>query len=560
MYIEGNSKRRKIMNISNEKFGLLYEKYYKEVYYVALKLVGDVQSAQDITQDAFLKAYSHISTLDNIDNFLPYVKKIARNEGINFLRRKNLIKFESAVDENLEDIQAPQKSPEDQTMDKDVQDILLKLINSLPTEQRITLVLFYYEDMSVKEIAKLCNCSEKTIYSRLSYAKKNLRMEVEKIEDSGVKLRCIAALPFIYLVFMLNAKDTFATTKIPQNKNFYSIEKGACIMKTKLLKIITGSIFAVCAIIITIIIAINSNKKTVRNNSPINNTTNASTTVENMNQPEYDYDSKIIFKYDDKGNIIQRLVVVENKSDYDLFIDIESDFTEKSSLQVPANDTTATLANYKNIIAQSDNIKIGVKSAYTPNENKFKILNSNCFQDIVTETKNKKYGVIEKKVINTEEICSGSGTIYVVLYDEKNNVVAIDTKNYYDLGMINGVTLYRVFNMKNCDHYEIYNQYFTKKANSAKYTESVDAEVISFEQNDLYINAPIKLKNELSGPVEVCYEIAYYDEDDNIVNAYSDSYNFDKAGETIIKEKRPPFAEKISKIEIYRVFGIKRDE
>ena len=197
--------------MKKEEFENLYNMHYKEIYFVALKIVGDEHNAKDITQEAFLKAFTNKDKIENEEGFVPYVRMIAHNCAISYLRHCQVIKFESVDEEGVYEIKDDKKGPEDETIDKDVQQILMSLIEELPTEQKIVLFLYYYEEMSVKEIAGICGCSEKTIYSRLSYAKKNLRNEVEKIEDKGVRLRSIAVLPFLYAVFAMEAKEVFAS-------------------------------------------------------------------------------------------------------------------------------------------------------------------------------------------------------------------------------------------------------------------------------------------------------------------------------------------------------------
>ena len=72
--------------------------------------------------------------------------------------------------------------------------------------------MFYYEDMSVKEIASAYGIFENTVRSRLNYAKKFITFEIKKLEDKGVKLRSTAALPFLYLIFAQEEK-AFAASK-----------------------------------------------------------------------------------------------------------------------------------------------------------------------------------------------------------------------------------------------------------------------------------------------------------------------------------------------------------
>lgn len=277
--------------MKKNEFTNLFEKYYKDVYYVVLKLVGNEENASDITQEAFSKAFEKIDTLKDENKFKSWVISIANNLSLNFLKRGNIIRFVSINEDDVEiEVEDTQKGPEEQTVDKDVQDILSGLIDKLPEEQKIVLFLYYYEEMSVKEIAGICGCSEKTIYSRLSYAKKNLRNEVEKIEDKGVRLRSIAALPFIYVVFAMEAKEVFAS-QIDISNDFIeeiSIEgvsdgKSATAVAKKskglLYGVMAGASTIVIAVVVIVAIALSSGKND-------DNTTKKSKNKESVSQQE----------------------------------------------------------------------------------------------------------------------------------------------------------------------------------------------------------------------------------------------------------------------------------
>lgn len=188
----------------NEDFQSFYEKYYNEVRYVTYRLTHDEVVAEDLTQDVFVKAYESFERLEENSNLRNWVLTIANNTACNYLRRKNLIKFISLEEDiSFADkfVESEERGPEQMEIDAETRQILLNLIDGLPREQRVCVFLYYYEELSVKEIAKICECSEKTIYSRLSYSRKKLKEEIDKLENNGIKLRCTAALPFIPALF-----------------------------------------------------------------------------------------------------------------------------------------------------------------------------------------------------------------------------------------------------------------------------------------------------------------------------------------------------------------------
>lgn len=197
-------------NKDNVAMETLYREYYKEVLYVCRRYNMNSQDAEDITQDAFVSAFSSLSSLDNAEKFGAWISRIAANKCLNLLKRNNILTMESIDDgENIIELPSKDKNTEDVVIDREVQNIITNMIQELPIEQRVTLFMYYYQDMSIKEIANSFNCSENTIKSRLNYAKKHMRIAAEKLENQGVKLRTIAVLPFLYAFFHME-KDAFA--------------------------------------------------------------------------------------------------------------------------------------------------------------------------------------------------------------------------------------------------------------------------------------------------------------------------------------------------------------
>lgn len=212
-------------------FEQLYTEHYKSVYYTCYKYLQNEEDAKDMAQNVFIKAFNKIHTLKDTNTFKSWVNRIAANECINELKKTNRLKLEELTATNadgesfeyLED--ETQKSPEELMVEDDVRDILLDIINKLPQDQRIAVHLYYYQDMTVKEISQVFNCSEQTTRNRLGYARKNIKKEIDKLEDKGVQLRSIALLPFLYLLFQ--AEESYAQVAIPEYASLSFAQSGA---------------------------------------------------------------------------------------------------------------------------------------------------------------------------------------------------------------------------------------------------------------------------------------------------------------------------------------------
>lgn len=188
----------------------LYNRYYTDIIFVCRKYNLSDADADDIAQDTFIKAFTELNTLNDPAKFPSWLMRIASNKCLNLIKHNNVINFSSTDDEDAPlEIPDKQKSADDIIIDKEVREIIAKMIEGLPIEQRVTIFMYYYQDYSVKEIAEAYGCSENTVKSRLNYARKAMREDAEKLENQGVKLRTVAILPFLYIFFAAE-RDVFA--------------------------------------------------------------------------------------------------------------------------------------------------------------------------------------------------------------------------------------------------------------------------------------------------------------------------------------------------------------
>lgn len=193
-----------------DAFGWLYEETYNRNYYIVIKMVKQEQDAMDILQDAYVKVFRslHSFRYNGSQSFASWTSKIASNTALDFLRKKNPVLFSQMQTEDGEELPVPE--PEDESVEnqpelaldrKETAQIVQELLECLSEEQRICVILKYVREMKVSEIAAECGCSENTVKSRLSYAKKRLLGERETLEKKGVRLYNVA--PFTLLTMLL---------------------------------------------------------------------------------------------------------------------------------------------------------------------------------------------------------------------------------------------------------------------------------------------------------------------------------------------------------------------
>ena len=136
----------------NQAMETLYKTYYKDVLYVCKKLSLNDADANDIAQDTFIDAFAKLNTLNDKKKFKQWICKVANNKALNLLKHNNVLKIDNIDDDNsFTEIPDKEKAAEQQVIDNEVADILKNIIEKLPLEQKITVFMFYYEDMSVKD-------------------------------------------------------------------------------------------------------------------------------------------------------------------------------------------------------------------------------------------------------------------------------------------------------------------------------------------------------------------------------------------------------------------------
>lgn len=183
-------------------FGALYEETGRTVFFSCLKLLGDLQLAEDITQETYLTALQKLGTLAQPENFLAWVNRI----GINLCKMH--FRNNSAPEDNSEEIieEIPDEGliPEEYVSNDAKRKIIMDIIDTVLTEeQRQSVILYYFDMLTVPEIAEVMNCTTGTVTSRLSAARKKIKEAVLIYEENNND-RLHAVVPVFILSKLLN--------------------------------------------------------------------------------------------------------------------------------------------------------------------------------------------------------------------------------------------------------------------------------------------------------------------------------------------------------------------
>lgn len=156
-------------------FGDLVRLHQRRLYWSSLRILGEPDEAEDVVQEAFVRAYAHLPDYDPALRFYPWMFRIARNLCLNRLRRRKLWGFVSlSGDPSVPELRA-RDDPEGAVRDGELAHALAVCLASLPRGQRECFRLRHEEDFSYAEISHTLRIPVGTVMSRLSRARETMR-------------------------------------------------------------------------------------------------------------------------------------------------------------------------------------------------------------------------------------------------------------------------------------------------------------------------------------------------------------------------------------------------
>ncbi len=202
-------------------FRELYNQTYRDKYYIALKYMKNETEAEDVIQEAYVKIWQNLPGLTNPEYFSTWSGRIVANTAISALRKKQPVLFSDLETEDCDGSEllyevadeSIANQPELSFTQNEEQQLVREIIDSLSDEQRMCILMFHIENLSIKEIAETIGCSENTVKSRLNYGRKNIKDKVEELQKKGYDFKGISALA---LLLMLIGKEALSLgVKVP---------------------------------------------------------------------------------------------------------------------------------------------------------------------------------------------------------------------------------------------------------------------------------------------------------------------------------------------------------
>ncbi|MFZ5862453.1 MAG: sigma-70 family RNA polymerase sigma factor [Nitrospirota bacterium] len=164
-------------------FGELVIRYRTRMYQVAYGMVNHHETAMDLAQEGFLRAYQHLAAFRGEAKFSTWLRRIVTNVCLDYVRRAEHRTATASYDETRAEDDDPDgvslagalDPPDARVTRRELGLAILEAMRALTPEQRAAIVLREVEEMSYEEIAKTMDCAVGTVMSRLHYARKRLQ-------------------------------------------------------------------------------------------------------------------------------------------------------------------------------------------------------------------------------------------------------------------------------------------------------------------------------------------------------------------------------------------------
>lgn len=176
---------------NREIFEKIYNATNNQLFNVIRSFTKDEELSYDLMQETYITFYTKAESINNPASTQKWLIIVAINKAKRYLQTKNK---DIIVAEEHEDIFENQEECDEELLPQEVfdnkekQKIIKDIIDNLPLEQKTAVYLYYFNEMSLSEVAEEMGCSKGTVKSRLNYARKKIKVEVDSWGKKGTKL------------------------------------------------------------------------------------------------------------------------------------------------------------------------------------------------------------------------------------------------------------------------------------------------------------------------------------------------------------------------------------
>ncbi len=350
-------------NGNKKAFDKLYKLTSNDVWFTCVSLLKDEENAKDIMQETYITAFLKLDTLKDEEKFCGWLTTIATNKSKNKLKGK----VEYQIDDEVLIAKTETDElmlPEEYINKAEKRKVLLQIIeDTLSFNQYQVVLMFYFNELSIAEIAQALEISEGTVKSRLNSSRAKMKTAIEDYENkSGDKLHGVVVVPFFTTIFKEEAKSLAVpniTIKLPNGQTLAtSATKGfatgakstvssivkataTATVKTKVIAVVCGAtiLAGTSAVGISILAGCNAEKEPTEP-SVISSTVQTSTVSSEVSKAIEDNGLKI----DKDGNITdkngKKVEVKDGK------VEVKTD--DGKTVTVKVNDVKTTVSNKNN--------------------------------------------------------------------------------------------------------------------------------------------------------------------------------------------------------------------
>jgi RNA polymerase sigma-70 factor (ECF subfamily) len=165
---------RTILDGDNQSFHLIIERYKNMVFSICLRLISEREEANDQAQEIFIKVFQNLRKFRERSRFSTWLYRIAYNHCIDYLRgshrKLNMV--------NLDQIPDTVGEPDDPLEIEQDERALIEVLRELNSSDQLLVMLYYYENQSVREIAEITGLSESNVKMRMFRLRKKIRQEL----------------------------------------------------------------------------------------------------------------------------------------------------------------------------------------------------------------------------------------------------------------------------------------------------------------------------------------------------------------------------------------------
>ena len=182
-----NKRIKQVLKGDQNAYADIVNLYQHKLYQICYRMLGNKQEAEDIAQEAFVRAYINLHSYDQKRKFSTWIYRIATNLCIDRIRKKKpdyYLDAEVAGTDGLDmysQIAADEKLPEDVVTQMELQDRIQYEISRLPDKYRSVIVLKYIEELSLQEISEILDMPLGTVKTRIHRGREALRKQLNNL-------------------------------------------------------------------------------------------------------------------------------------------------------------------------------------------------------------------------------------------------------------------------------------------------------------------------------------------------------------------------------------------